>query len=92
MHRTLSVTEMARNFAKYINRVAYRGERFVLTRGRRAVAELGPVPEGKRLGELADLLAGLPRLAEEEASSFLEDLDSARQELSALRPDDPWGS
>lgn len=92
MRRTLSVTELARNFAKYINRVAFCGERFVLTRGKRPVAELGPVPEGKRLGELPDLLASLPRLGDDEAKKFVEDLASARSELEVLRPRDPWRS
>jgi len=92
MRRTLSVTEMARNFAKYINRVAFRGERFVLTRGRRAVAEIGPVPEGKRLGELPDVLASLPRLPEDEARRFAEDLSVALSQFSELPPRDPWRS
>ncbi len=33
MYETCSVTEVARNFADYVNRVVYRGERFVLVRG-----------------------------------------------------------
>ena len=90
--RTLSVTEMARNFARYINRVAFRGERFVLTRGDRPVAEIGPVPEGKRLRELPDLLASLPRLSAADAARFADDLDRARAELAALAPADPWAS
>ena len=57
-----SVTEVARNFAEYINRVAFRGERFILMRGKKPVAELRPVPVGKRVGELSALLASLPRL------------------------------
>ena len=32
MEYTLSVTELVRNFADYVNRVFYRRERFVLTR------------------------------------------------------------
>lgn len=42
-----TVTEVARNFAEYINRVAFGGERFLLMRGKRAVAELRPVPKGR---------------------------------------------
>lgn len=92
MPRNLSVTELARNFAKYINRVAFRGERFVLTRGRRPIAELGPVPEGKRLAELPDLLASLPHLADGDAAKFAEDLSAARTELSGVPLHDPWRS
>ncbi|MBI4500914.1 MAG: hypothetical protein HY700_07110 [Gemmatimonadetes bacterium] len=92
LHRTLSVTEVARNFAKYLNRVAFRGERFVLMRGREAVAELGPVPVGKRLAELPDLLASLPHLPAEEARRFAEDLAAARSELIQVPLHDPWRS
>lgn len=54
------------------------------------------LPEGRRLEDLPDLLASLPRLSEAEADSFAEDLATARRELDAAaeragaeRPD-PW--
>jgi antitoxin (DNA-binding transcriptional repressor) of toxin-antitoxin stability system len=87
-----SVTEVARNFADYINRVAYGGERFVLMRGGKAVAELVPVPSGRPLRELPELLASLPHLAEEEAESFEKDLAAARAELVQIPVRDPWES
>lgn len=43
MGRRLVVSEAVRNFADYINRVAYRGESFTLVRGNKPVAELAPV-------------------------------------------------
>jgi antitoxin (DNA-binding transcriptional repressor) of toxin-antitoxin stability system len=92
MHETRSVTEIARHFADYINRVVYRGERFVLVRGNKPVAELGPLPPGKRLAELPGLLASLPRLSEAEAEEFANDLASARSVLSATDVRDPWAS
>ncbi len=92
MYETRSVTEIARHFADYINRVVYRGERFVLVRGNKPVAELGPVPAGKRLGELPGLLGSLPRLSEDEAAEFADDLISARSALSAAGVRDPWAS
>lgn len=92
MRSTPSVTDVARNFAEYINRVAFRGERFVLTRGKRAVAELRPVPSGKRLRELPELLASLPRLSEAEAADLAADLDDARRDLTQAPPRDPWAS
>lgn len=85
-----SVTDVARNFADYINRVAFRGERFTLTRSGRPVAELAPVPRGERAGDLPALLASLPRLGEEEAEAFGADLATAREALGELR--DPWDS
>jgi antitoxin (DNA-binding transcriptional repressor) of toxin-antitoxin stability system len=90
MYETRSVTEVARHFAEYINRVVYRGERFVLMRGKKPVAELGPLPAGKRLAELPGLLDTLPKLSEAEA--FADDLVSARSMLGAADVRDPWAS
>ena len=69
---TIAVTEMARRLSDYINRVAYQGERFLLVRGNKTVAELHPVPQGTRLGDLPALLEGLPRLTVEEADAFAD--------------------
>lgn len=92
MRSTPSVTDVARNFAEYINRVAFRGERFVLMRGKRPVAELRPVPTGKRLRELPALLASLPRISGSEAEDLAADLDDARRDLPQVPPRDPWES
>jgi antitoxin (DNA-binding transcriptional repressor) of toxin-antitoxin stability system len=89
MAKTISVTEVLRNFADYINRVAYRGERFVLMRGGRPVAELSPVPTGTRLGELPSLLASLPRLRQDDADALSLEVEAARRDLEAP-PEDPW--
>jgi antitoxin (DNA-binding transcriptional repressor) of toxin-antitoxin stability system len=87
-----TVTEVARHFADYINRVAFRGERFTLMRGNKPVAELRPVPAGRRLGELPELLASLPRLSAEDAASLAENLAAARQEVAEQPLRDPWAS
>lgn len=86
----VTVTQVARNFAEYINRVAYRRESFTLLRGKKALAELRPLPTGTRLSELPGLLASLPRLTEAEADDLAADLDAARDELGAVR--DAWQS
>ena len=87
-----TVTEVARNFAEYVNRVAFGGESFVLMRGKKPVAELRPVPAGKRLEELTGMLDALPRLLEEEAATLAGDLDRAREELGEVPLRDPWAS
>ena len=92
MYETRSVTEVARHFADYINRVVYRGERFVLMRGNKPVAELGPLPAGRRLAELPGLFGALPKLSEAEAKEFADDLISARSMLSATDVQYPWAS
>lgn len=81
MNTIVSVTEVARNFADYLNRVAFGGERFVLTRARRPVARLEPAPSGRRLGELPALIASLPRLEPDDADAFAADVAQARREL-----------
>lgn len=73
-----------------MNRVAYRRESFTLLRGKKAVAELCPLPNGARLSELPGLLASLPRLTEAEAGEFAADLEAARDELGEAR--DAWQS
>ena len=92
MRHTRSVTDVARNFAEYVNRVAFHGERFLLVRGKRPVAELRPVPGGRRLSELPDLLAALPRLGAGEAEAFERDWSQARSELRMPEHEDPWES
>ena len=82
MAQTLSVTEVARHFAEYINRVSNRGECFVLVRGNKPVAELRPLQVGKRLAELPALLASLPHLSSAEATQLAGDLTAARQVLA----------
>jgi antitoxin (DNA-binding transcriptional repressor) of toxin-antitoxin stability system len=86
------VTEVARNFADYVNRVACRGERFVIMRGRRPVAELRPLPAAMRLGELPALLETLPRLGAEDAAAFEDDLTIAREQLGRRPERDAWES
>lgn len=86
----VTVTQVARNFAEYVNRVAYRRETFTLVRGKKPLAELRPLPTGARLSELPGLLASLPRLTEAEAGAFAADLDASHEELGEAR--DAWQS
>ena len=75
---SVSITEAARNFSDFINRVAYRQESFFLVRGKRPVAELRPVAAGRRLGELAGLLRSNPGLGGRDWKSFRRDVEKAR--------------
>ena len=86
----VTVTQVARNFAEYVNRVAYRRESFTLVRGNKPLAELRPLPAGARLSELPGLLASLPRLSAAEAGEFAVDLEAARAELGEVG--DAWES
>ena len=86
----LTVTDVARNFSDYINRVLFRRERFVLLRGNRPVAELRPVNIGVPLADLPALFASFPHLDPDDAAAFEADLESGRAVLDTLPIHDPW--
>jgi prevent-host-death family protein len=92
MKGTISVTEAVRNFADFINRVAYRGEHFVLERGGRPVARLVPVPQAGRLGDLPEILANVPGLGQEGAEAFTRDMEDALDRLPPPAESDRWES
>jgi antitoxin (DNA-binding transcriptional repressor) of toxin-antitoxin stability system len=88
----VTVTQVARHFADYVNRVAYRRESFTLVRGNKPLAELRPLPQGKLLSELPALFASLPRLSCEEADAFADDVAVAQDELTSSEVRDAWQS
>lgn len=90
MSEPLSVTEAARHFADYINRVAYRRESFVLIRGNKEVAELRPLPTGRKLRDLPALIAALPHLDPDD--DLGADINAARASLAEKGVADPWAS
>lgn len=89
---SISVTEFARGFSRFIHRVAFDEERFLLLKGGRPVAEVSPPPRGRRMSELKDLFAGLPHLSPEEATTFARDIEMARTAFDTLQTEDPWES
>ncbi len=92
MPETLTVTEIARHFADYLNRVANRGESFVLVQGNKPIAELRPLPTGKKLAELPALCAALPSLSVADGAQLADDLTAAQKELAQREVHDPWQS
>jgi antitoxin (DNA-binding transcriptional repressor) of toxin-antitoxin stability system len=88
----ITVTEVSRHFADYINRVAYRRESFTLVRGNKPIAELRPLPAGKRLSEQPAQFASLPHLSTAEATEFGADLAAAQEELAQVEVADAWQS
>ena len=92
MRRTASMTDVSRHLSDYINRVAYKGEQFVVIRGKQPLAELRAVPRGRRLGELPELMAALPHLPAPEATAFHQDLVRSRRRLAKRSIRDPWAS
>jgi antitoxin (DNA-binding transcriptional repressor) of toxin-antitoxin stability system len=90
--RILTVTEVVRNFSDYINRIAYKGERFVLVKGNKPVAEMKPLPAGKTLGDLPRLLASMPSLSKDELAVFSTDVAMVRETAPKEGLKDPWES
>ena len=90
--RSVSVTEVARSFSEYLNRVAFRGERFILTRGSKEIAELRPLRRGTPLRDfVAGLVAG-PSLSVDDTEAFRRDVEDARRRAAALPVRDPWST
>lgn len=90
MPNNRTVTEVARNFSEFINRVLFRRERFVLFRGKRPVAELRPVQPTVRLCDLPALFQNLPKLDQAEAAAFDADIRKARAHLNRIPPREHW--
>ena len=88
----LTVTEAVRHFSDYIGRVTYRHETFVLRKGNRAVAELRPLPSGRRLGDLPSILRSVPHLSKADVATFAKDIEDARNTLADNDLRDPWES
>lgn len=93
MATKLSVTEAVRNFSEVIGRVRFKGERFVLLKGGKPVAELRPTDTAVlvRLGELPAILEALPHLDPGDADRFADDLETARS-VAGTTPKPLWAS
>ena len=92
MSENVTATELSRNLADYLNRVSYRGETFVVHRGGRPIAELQPHARRVTGREFLASLASEPHLTPEEAASFGEDIDRAREEMGPAPDSNPWDS
>ena len=85
-----SVTEVARNFAYYIDRVANGGDLIVLMRGGRPVAELHPVAVGVCVRDLPELFGALPKLTVDEWDDFASDIEAGRPSAAESELRNPW--
>jgi antitoxin (DNA-binding transcriptional repressor) of toxin-antitoxin stability system len=88
---SISVTEASRNFSDCVSRARYRGTNFLLLKGGRPVARMLPAEaQPKRGRELAVVFEEVVKgshLGEEEATSWLHDLEQARGSLQPqVRP------
>lgn len=78
---TLTATQLARNLSDVLNRVEYKGERFIIERNGQVVATLQPstvTRRGPTLAEFVEALKHAPRLDPD----FLDELE----EIQANQP------
>ena len=85
MDTRISATELAKGLSDVLNRIRYRGERFVIERNGQAIATLAPLEEKRTLtlGEFVELLDSLPKPDD----GFADDLEAiqAEQKKAELR-------
>ncbi len=84
MNTTITATDLGKNLSDVLNRVRYRGERFMVARNGEPVAIIGPaaVPTRITLRELAAQIGDLP-LPDE---GFADDIDTMRRSLAPEEP------
>ena len=85
----ISATELGRNLADVLNRVAYREERFVILRNGKPLAELRPVSQSNTGNDLLQVLKTLEEWPMEEREAFARDVEEARR-LGNRPQRDPW--
>ncbi len=91
MEKHISATDAVREFSELLNRVKFRGERYIIERSGKPVARIEPTdpsPRRRTLSELGDLLDKLPRLGNE-LESFAADIDVIRRERLRLPEKSP---
>jgi antitoxin (DNA-binding transcriptional repressor) of toxin-antitoxin stability system len=90
----ISVTEASRNFSDCVNRARYQGTSFVLLKGGSPVARIEPAEaQPKRGRELAAAFVKAVEgvhVGEEEATSWLHDLEQARGAQGRRGDFSPW--
>ena len=86
--KTMTVTEAARHFSEFINRVHYRGESAMLLKGGKPVAKVLPARKPRTGRDLAEIWGRLPHLNAEEAEAFQRDIEESRRNLPT--PEAKW--
>ena len=92
MEKHISATDAVREFSELLNRVKFRGERYIIVRTGKPVARIEPTdpsPKRRTLSELGRLLDELPRLGDE-LESFAADIEVTRGEQLRLPEESQW--
>ena len=92
MEKHISATDAVREFSELLNRVKFRGERYIIDRSGKPVARIEPTdpsPRRRTLSELGGLLDELPHLGNE-LESFAADIEVIQMEQWRLPEKGPW--
>lgn len=86
MTTRVTATEAARQFSEILNRVAYKGETFVVERAGRPICEISPTAsEGISTSELVNLLRSSPR----PDKAYFKTLEKITGKQAPIAPS-PW--
>jgi len=85
MKTEVTSTEVARHLGDYLARVRHTGDRFILTKSNRPIAELGPVPGGRGT-TLTKLWEAMREVEVDE--DFAEDLERVNAADTVM--ENPW--
>ncbi len=86
---TITATVLVRSISDVLNRVLYRGERFIVQRGGKTIARLGPIKQARPIS-LAQLASHLEGIAVPDRG-FFDDLE----QIQLNQPDEEeisWSS
>lgn len=92
MEKSVTATEAVRDFSGLLNLIRFKGETYIIKRGGKPVACLGPIKEARAtrtLKELESVLRELPRLGDE-LDSFEKDLKETWAVQPSLPEGNPW--
>jgi antitoxin (DNA-binding transcriptional repressor) of toxin-antitoxin stability system len=92
MDKAVTATEAVRDFSGLLNTIKFKGETYIIKRGGKPIASIGPVREAnalKTLKELNGILRELPRMGDE-IDSFEKDLIELRKVQPTLPEKESW--
>ena len=83
----ITATEAARKFSEILNRVAYKGETFVVERSGRTICEISPIAQGKRFtaADFAEMINSAPRPDDQ----YFDDVEEIIRNRQPIAPS-PW--
>ena len=92
MEKTISATDVVRDFSTILNKIKFGGEHYIIKRSGKPVARILPVQDEKQITPLKDLkilLKQLPKLGDE-LDSFCRDLKTLNDEQPEIPEEINW--